>query len=271
MILRTMAVMTLCGLAMAASAPTTGPALDPKLPTLWIVGDSTVHNTTSGQCGWGDVIAPQFDTKRINVVNRARGGRSSRTFITEGLWDKVLSEARAGDFVLIQFGHNDGGPLSGDNRERGSIRGTGDDTKEVTLTLKPNEGKKEVVHTYGWYMGKYVEDARAKGMTPIICTPVPRLPRSKVEAASQPTSYRAWAIEVAKEKKVPSIDLEALILKRYSGMTPEQIKEKYFSTADNTHTSESGAKLNAEAVVEGIRAAEDAPLRSFLKDTSSAP
>jgi len=257
-------------LARSAALPATAPALDPKLPTLWIVGDSTVHNPNRGQCGWGDVIADRFDVSRINIVNRARGGRSSRTFQTEGMWDQVLAEAKRGDFVLIQFGHNDGGPLSGDNRERGSIRGTGDETKEVTLTLKPNEGKKEVVHTYGWYMGKYADDARAKGLVPIICTPIPRVPKERVTGpATQAGGYRAWATEVAQEKKVPLIDLEALILKRYLNLTPDQIKEKYFSTADNTHTSEPGARLNAEAVTEGIKGLSDVPLRSFLKDASA--
>ena len=105
------------------------PTTNPKLPTLWIVGDSTVHNSSGPMRGWGDVIAPLFDTSRINIVNKARGGRSSRTFITEGLWDDVMKNAKAGDFVIIQMGHNDGGPVSGDNRERGSLPGIGDESK----------------------------------------------------------------------------------------------------------------------------------------------
>src|SRR6185436_7774193 len=68
-------------------------------PTLFIIGDSTVRNGTKGQMGWGEAIAAQFDPAKIIVVNRAIGGRSSRTFLTEGRWAKVLDEVRSGNFV----------------------------------------------------------------------------------------------------------------------------------------------------------------------------
>src|SRR5213595_4196151 len=76
---------------------------DPKLPTLWIVGDSTL-NSNAPLRGWGQELAQFFDLKRINVVNRAIGGRSSRTFQYEGRWDKIMSEIKKGDFVILQFG-----------------------------------------------------------------------------------------------------------------------------------------------------------------------
>jgi rhamnogalacturonan acetylesterase len=63
-----------------------------SLPALFIIGDSTVNNSSEGFQGWGNVIGEMFDRSKINVINRARGGRSSRTFQTEGLWDQVLSE-----------------------------------------------------------------------------------------------------------------------------------------------------------------------------------
>src|ERR1041385_8572314 len=69
------------------------------LPTLFIIGDSTVNNSDQGMQGWGNVIADYFDKTKITVVNRARGGRSSRTFYTEELWAKVLAELKPGDFV----------------------------------------------------------------------------------------------------------------------------------------------------------------------------
>src|SRR5215472_5945469 len=74
--------------------------------TLWVVGDSTANNTNHQ--GWGDPLADYFDAAKINVVNRARAGRSSRTFYTEGLWDNVREQFKPGDYVLIEFGHNDG-------------------------------------------------------------------------------------------------------------------------------------------------------------------
>src|SRR5690349_3876871 len=89
--------------AYAQTAPTSRPSgqqpANPSLPTLWLVGDSTVRNGSgnggNGQWGWGDRVAKFFDTSKINVVNRARGGRSSRSFITEGLWDQVLADAKS--------------------------------------------------------------------------------------------------------------------------------------------------------------------------------
>ncbi len=253
----------------AGQAKTTNPAL----PTLWLVGDSTVRNGSgrggNGQWGWGDRIARYFDIDRINVVNRARGGRSSRSYQTEGLWGAVLKDAKSGDFVLIQMGHNDGGPLAGDNRERGSIRGIGEESEDVTLTLGANNGKKETVHTYGWYMRKYVTDAKAKGMTPIICSPIPRRPKTPVDAGQiDKTSYVADSEEVAKQTNCFFIPLNTLIMAKYAGIKPDDIKEKYFTKLDDTHTNADGADLNAACVVDGIRGLKDCPLSSLLRGSS---
>lgn len=253
-------------LAQTKPASSSRPAND--LPTLWLVGDSTVRNGSgsggNGQWGWGDRIAKYFDTSKINVVNRARGGRSSRSFITEGLWYAVLADSKPGDFVIIQMGHNDGGPLAGDNRERGSIRGTDDKTEDVTLTLGANKGKKETVHTYGWYLRKYIADAREHKLTPILCSPIPRRPKAQVDPTSKPTSYAMWAEEVATAEKVPFVDLNRIILRHYAGTKPEELKSKYFTTADDTHTNDAGADLNAAAVIEGLQSLPENPLKDYL-------
>lgn len=88
------------GLSGASRAEEAAPAAEAtRLPTLWIIGDSTVKNGTRGQQGWGDPIADYFDSARIRVMNRARGGRSSRTYLTEGLWQEVLDQMQPGDWV----------------------------------------------------------------------------------------------------------------------------------------------------------------------------
>ena len=147
-------------------------------PTLFLIGDSTVRNGSgtgaNNQLGWGEPLVAYFDSARIQVLNRARGGRSSRTFLTEGLWDQVLDALKPGDFVIMQFGHNDGGPLDDNQRARGSLRGTGDETREID---NPITKKHEVVHTFGWYLRKYIADAKEKGATPIVCSLVPRTMR----------------------------------------------------------------------------------------------
>jgi lysophospholipase L1-like esterase len=237
-----------------------GPAA--TMPTLFIVGDSTVRTGTKGQQGWGDPVIKLFDPTKIKVENHAIGGRSSRTFITEGRWDKVLAAAKPGDFVLVQMGHNDGGPLDDTARARGSIRGTGEETKEID---NPITKKKEVVHTYGWYLRKYVADARDKKMTPILVSPIPHCPTKPVSNGDvEKSNYVTWSGEVAKAETVLFINLNKLVMARYAGFTPAEVKEKFFTPADNTHTSPGGAELNAACVAEGIRELKDCRLGEYL-------
>ena len=231
-------------------------------PTLWLVGDSTVHNGGKGQTGWGEPLIQMFDPAKVRVINRAIGGRSSRTYMTEGRWDKVVSELQQGDVVLIQFGHNDGGPLvdpadSKAIRDRGTIRSIGEESKDVTT----NAGKAEAVHTFGWYLRKYVADARAKGATPVICSWVPHCPKAGETLAADPapTGYRKLAADVAAAGKVDYIDLYGLVWHRYATLTPEKIKADYFTDIDNTHTSPAGATVNAACVVEGLKKLTDVP------------
>ena len=231
-----------------------------RLPTLFIIGDSTVRNHTKGLMGWGDPITSHFDTSKINVVNRALGGRSSRTFLTEGLWDKTLAEMKAGDFVLMQFGHNDGGSLAASYRA--SIKGNGDETQEVT---DAKTGKKKVVHTYGWYMRRYISDAKAKGATPIALSPVPRnIWKDPQTVARSSGDYGKWAQEAAKAENIPFIDLNDIIARHYEALGPDKVKAAYFP-GDHTHTSPEGAELNAASVVEGLRALPRCPLTAYLK------
>lgn len=227
-------------------------------PTLFIIGDSTVKNHTKGMAGWGDPIAELFDTSKIRVENRALGGRSSRTFLTEGLWDKVVAELHPGDFVLIQFGHNDGGPLSGP-KARASIKGTGDESQEIT----DEAGKKLTIHTYGWYLRKYIADTHDKGATPIVLSPIPRNIWKDGKVARASNDYGKWAAESAQIKKVEFIDLNEIVAKKYEVMGEEKVKPLF--PQEHTHTSPDGAKLNAEAVVEGIKALKDCPLQKHLK------
>ena len=232
-------------------------------PTLYIIGDSTVKNGDgtgkNGLWGWGDLISPYFDTTRISIENHARGGRSSRTFITEGLWDKVLEKLKPGDFVIMQFGHNDGGPLN-TGRARASLKGSGEETQEVVMEAT---GKKEVVHTYGWYMRKYITDAKAKGAISIVCSQIPRniWNDGKVERASD--NYGKWAAEAANSAGAFFIDLNEIVAKKYEAIGQDTIKSKFF-LEDHTHTTWRGAELNAASVVEGLQEIKDCPLNQFL-------
>lgn len=247
---------TMGAVASAAAADATTPAA-PKLPTLFLIGDSTVNNGTKGLQGWGTALPALFDATRIRVINRARGGRSSRTFLTEGLWEKVLADMQPGDFVLMQFGHNDGGSLR--TSTRASLKGNGDETEEWT---DPKTGRKETVHSYGWYLRKYIGDARAKGATPIVLSPVPRNIWRDGKVARASGDYGRWAKEAAQAAAVPFVDLNEIIARHYEEMGEAKVKE--FFPQDHTHTDPAGAALNAAAVVEGLKALPNSPLVSYL-------
>jgi rhamnogalacturonan acetylesterase len=225
----------------------TDAALNPKLPTVFIVGDSTARN--SADLGWGDHFAPLFDTTRINVANRARAGRSSRTYINENLWDHDLAEMKSGDFVLIQMGHNDGGDLGG-AKPRGTLKGIGEESQDVPQTTGPLAGKVETVHTYGWYLRKYIADTRAKGATPILLTCTIRNVW-KDGQIERDMGYTAFIRQISEAEHVPVADMATLAADRLQALGPE--KTALLFPKDHTHSSAEGAALNARDVATSLR------------------
>ncbi len=241
------------------------PPTNSNVPTIFVVGDSTANNNANGARGWGDPFIEYFDAEKINVLNRARGGRSSRTFITEGLWDKVLSEMKKGDFVLIQFGHNDAGAINDATRARGSLPGLGEETQEIDNLLTK---KHEVVHTYGWYLRKMIADTKAKGASPIVLSLTVRNIWKEGHVERGPGKFGQWAAEVAKSQQVTFIDVTKLIADRYEELVEEKVKELF--ATDHTHTSPAGAELNASFVVTGLKMLKDKPLDRYLSAKGKA-
>ena len=190
-----------------------------QIPTIYIAGDSTASNVE--RRGWGDSFGAYFDSSKVTVANRARAGRSSRTFLTEGLWDKLAVELKPGDFVLLQFGHNDGGPLD-TGRARGSLPGLGEETREITMP----DGKTELVHTFGWYMRKFIADTRAKGATPIVLSLTVRniWKDGKVERGSG--NFSRWAAEIAKAEKLAFMDVTNIVADQYERLGEENVKPR---------------------------------------------
>jgi rhamnogalacturonan acetylesterase len=236
-------------------------------PTFYLIGDSIVKNGKGrgdgGLWGWGNYIADYFDTTRIAVENDALGGTSSRTFQTMGLWDKVLAKVKPGDFVIMQFGHNDGGALDDTARARGTIKGIGNEQQEI---YNPIRKIQEVVHTYGWYMRKYITDVKAKGATPIICSPIPRntWKAGKSAGRNNENNYGQWAKEIGEQTGTYFVDLNKLIADDYDAKGEAKVKSTYFGT-DATHTLEPGAQLNAKFVIQGIRSFNRLELNKYFK------
>ncbi len=228
--------------------------LDPALPTLFLVGDSTARN--GADLCWGDHFAHFFDTARINIANRARAGRSSRTFIQEGAWDKVLAEMKPGDSVLLQMGHNDGGDLGG-AKPRGSIKGLGEESQDVTLP----DGHHEIVHTYGWYLRKYIAETREKKATPILLSLTVRniWKDGRIE---RDMGYDAMIKQLASDQHVLFVDMGSIAADTFEAEGQE--KTALLFPKDHTHTSAEGAELNAKAVVLALQSAHS-PLIRYLK------
>ncbi len=246
------------------------PKPDPNLPTLFLIGDSTVRtgslgNGANGQWGWGAPIADFFDRTKINVQNRAWGGTSSRTFQTQGFWEKVLADMKPGDYVILQFGHNDAGPLNDRQRARGTIPGVGDQTEEIDNLLT---GRHEVVHTYGWYIRKFITDAKSKGVTAVVCSPIPRnnWADGRVGRASQ--GHGKWASEAAHAEGAAFIGLNDRIAQRYEQMGQARVTAVCFPPGERTHTSAAGARINADCVVEGIRVLDTCSLAGCLRSVT---
>jgi lysophospholipase L1-like esterase len=234
-------------------------------PTLYIIGDSTVKNGrgdgAGGQWGWGDLIWHYFEPSKIDVKNNALGGTSSRTFITRGLWDEVLGKLRPGDYVLMQFGHNDGGPLNDTLRARGTIKGTGEETEEIDNLITK---KHEVVHSYGWYIRKIVREASAKGAFPIVVTLIPRNDWKEGKIIRTPGSYPSWAIEIARRENVPVIDLNKSMSDKLDSNGQEKVTGLYFQSRDHTHTTGEGAQLAASLVVNDLKLLKKCRLKKYL-------
>lgn len=257
---------------------------NPRLPSLVIAGDSTASTGDAAHRGWGAVLIDYFDPAKVNIVNRAIGGRSFRSFYGEGAWRKLVDGLKPGDFVIIEFGHNDGGPVA-DGPARGDLPGTGDDTQVVTK----RDGTTETVHSYGWYTRTFIRDVKAKGATPIVSSTTVRNMWTNPKATFRdstitekkdgydPSADRVergmghmleWARQVAAEEKVAFLDHSNITADVYEKIGREETA-KYFP-ADHTHTSTDGAAKNAETLIAGLKAIPGMPLVNFLNEKGRA-
>ena len=239
-------------------------------PVVFICGDSTVKNEDkadhTGMWGWGSLATTIFDTSKITVSNQAIAGRSTRSYLNEGRWERVYDALQPGDFVLLQFGHNDIGNLT-DAKARAVIA-SAEDTCHVYQI--EGDGRYELIYSFGWYLKKFIDDVREKGATPILLSLTPRneWPDGKIERRND--SYGRWYREVVEQTGVSFIDVHNIsadfLDKKFAGKDPEKCKQKaavYFNH-DHTHTSYQGALMNARSVARGLKASAS-PLAAYLR------
>lgn len=247
--------------------PEVQPESDSSRPTLYLIGDSTVRtgwrgDGENGQWGWGAPIADFFDRTQLNVENRAWGGTSSRTFRSKGLWQDVLDDLKGGDYVMMQFGHNDSGAINDTLRARGTIEGNGDETVEIDNLIT---GEHEIVHSYGWYLRQYIKEIKAKGATAIVCSSIPRNSWTEDKVDRWVDSYALWAEQAAKAEGAFFINLNHLIGDHYENVGKERVTALYFGEGEIVHTNAMGAQMNATLLAEGIKALKECSLGGHLK------
>lgn len=249
-------------------------------PMVFLCGDSTGKNADKdpdGMWGWGSQGYTVFDAKKCVFQNQAKAGRSTRTYLDEGRWEEVYNSLEPGDFVLIQFGHNDIGGID-KQKERGVIA-TVDDTCHV-YHMESN-GKYKVIYSFGWYIRKMVRDAQEKGATPIILSFTPRNEwhqgKGEVRGTFYPVDEKAnkqyierrndnyipaWDKQIAEECGVAFVDVHNITADALDKLGKE--KAAAYFNHDHTHTSLKGAQLNAQSVAKGLKAIKH-PAAKLLK------
>ena len=232
-----------------------------KKPRVFLAGDSTGKNADKdpdGMWGWGSQAASVFDGDKCTFVNCAMAGRSTRTFLKEGRWDEIYNSLEPGDYVLIQFGHND---MSGIDKPK--FRGVIPVAQDTCHVYRmEDDGSYEVVYSYGWYLKKFIEDTREKGATPILLSLTPRneWPGGKVERRND--FFGKLYRQVVEETGVDFIDIHNITADALDKMGKEKAAAMF--NHDHTHTSLAGAQLNCQSLAKGLKAIKS-PLRKCLK------
>jgi lysophospholipase L1-like esterase len=251
-------------------------------PRVFLCGDSTGKNKdreADGMWGWGSQGYTIFDEKKCTFINAARAGRSLRTYNHDGLWQEVYSVLRPGDYVLIQFGHNDIGPID-KQRERGEIACSKDTSNVYRMA---STGKYRVIYSFGWYLRKMIDDCREKGAIPVILSFTPRNEwddgDGNVHGKFYPIRQKMgkfyierrnddyipqWCSEIAREQNVDFVDIHNITadwLDKYCGL---KVRAMSYFNNDHTHTSLKGARLNANSLAKGLKKIKS-PLAAYLK------
>jgi rhamnogalacturonan acetylesterase len=282
---------TACALILAAGPASAAMAAAGK-PTLFVVSDSTARNSGPGKngqplAGWGAPLADYFDPAKVTVFNVSHAGQSSRTYYNNpDDWQATLAKINAGDFVLLVFGINDGGPPYS-HSSRGSIPGIGPETKDLT---RP-DGTVEKAHSFGWYLSTMAAAARDKGAQVYLltvttrniwrnhgvefkdATPTGPLPPDydpkfdRIERGTAEGQYTQWTKDVAEELHLPVLDLTNLCADVFEKIGREKVNT-YF--ADHNHTTVTGADVVAAAIVSGLKAFPHGPFGPLLSAQGQA-
>lgn len=212
---------------------------------IFIAGDSTAdgNGANNGKTkGWGKYLG---DYLGVTVYNHAVSGQSARTYYRDGGWKNLIKDVSKGDYVFIQFGHNDvGGP---NNNPKGSAGGTGDETVKVKLN-----GVEEVVHTFPWYIRYFANQVLQKGATPLVLSLTPNFSFTNGKVP-EPSRFAGYMKLVSDELKIPFIDHYNYIARNWEKLGEAYIKKNNWFPTDYKHTSPEAADFNAKMIISGIK------------------
>lgn len=230
-------------------------------PMVFLAGDSTCKNGRgtgdNGQWGWGSFFQ-EYVTADAVVDNQAVGGLSSRTFYNN-MWPQLRDRIQPGDFVLIQFGHNDMAPLN-TGRARGTLDGTSDECR--TVVMEKNGGPEDV-YSYGHYIRMMIRQTRMRGGIPAVLSPTPQnrwASDTSVERFDK--TFNAWCKEVAAQEGVEYIDFNELAAAQYDAIGKQKAQADYF--ADSVHTLEAGARMYCGTLADALKSS-GSPLAAYIK------
>lgn len=211
--------------------------------TVYLAGDSTMarNGGGSGSDGWGQYLG-QYLT--IPVVNNAIAGRSSRSYTDEGRFTTLMNTVKSGDYVVIEFGHNDG-TATPDNGRQVAV-GDGYDT---TATVTAADGTKILIHTFPYYIQNAVNSFKAKGAIPIVSSQTPSNIWSSGVIAAGPR-FVGYAQTAASRTSVTYLNHYAYVAQAYNKLG--ETATTAFFPVDHTHTSPAGANVVAQAFVRGL-------------------
>ncbi|KAG9237479.1 carbohydrate esterase family 12 protein [Amylocarpus encephaloides] len=231
------------------------------IPTIWLAGDSTMTKASSNSAtqGWG-VYLP-YSIKGANVVNKAIGGRSSRSYTVEGRFDSLAQSVLSGDIVIIEFGHNDGGSLSTTDNGRSVCGGSGSETCTTAAGL--------VVQTYPTYLTNAAKLMTAKGAKVIISSPTPNNVCETGTCSYTPSRFTDYCKIVVKNvgNSASFIDHGQYVANRYIALGVT--KTNAFYPVDHTHTSPAGADSVAGQFVKAALCANSI-LVPYIKNSTAS-
>ncbi len=275
---------------------------DESKTQIFLAGDSTVktYGIEKSTGGWGEFLQDYFDSSKVEIVNKAEGGRSTRSFINQGRLDEILNEIGKGDYLFIQFGHNDCSDGEDYLEERYAPVGTPDangiypttpgvktETPADLLALDTSYAYSDTYYaydsggTYKWYLKQYIDGARAKGATPVLVTPITRMyfnddnvikPHHD-DSTTNSNAYVTAMKQVGAEENVVVLDLFGSTESLYNQLGPIKAAllhdVKADGIIDKTHQSKYGA-FNTAGILRGLIDKSSLPIKAYTKDPTTA-